>query len=64
MSLAMMFQYSFSEEKAAQMIGRSINLVIEEGFCTKDIPIKDGKVIGTKQLTKKIIEKLQSLYDE
>ena len=64
MSLAMMFQYSFSEEKAAQMIGRAINLVIEEGFCTKDIPIKDGKIIGTKQLTKKIIEKLQRLYDE
>ena len=64
MSLAMMFQYSFSEAKAAQMIGGSIRSVIKDGFCTKDIPIKDGKIIGTKELTNKIIEKLQGLYDE
>ena len=64
MSAAMMFKYSFNEVKAAQMIANSINSVIASGFCTGDIPIKDGKVIGTNELTKKIIEKLQDLYDE
>ena len=64
MSVAMMFKYSFNEVKAAQIIASSINSVIESGFCTKDIPIKDGKVIGTSELTKKIIGKLQDLYDE
>ena len=64
LSLSMMFKYSFNEVKAAQIIASSINSVIESGFCTKDIPIKDGKVIGTSELTKKIIGKLQDLYDE
>ena len=56
MSVAMMFKYSFNEVKAAQIIASSINSVIESGFCTKDIPIKDGKVIGTSELTKKSLE--------
>lgn len=64
MSMAMMFQYSFGEFKAAEMLVSSVQSVLKERFCTQDIAIPGREVVGTKQLTKKIILKLQSLCDE
>ncbi|MEC8148333.1 MAG: 3-isopropylmalate dehydrogenase [Pseudomonadota bacterium] len=64
MSLAMMFQYSFGELKAGQMIIKSVASVIKKGFCTQDVNMQGGKTVSTKELTAKILDELEDFANE
>jgi len=56
LSAAMMLEYSFGLKKESDTIFKSVEKVLEQGYGTKDIT--NGKILGTKELGKKIIEQI------
>ena len=62
LSSALLLRHSFKEEKAAGLIESAINLVLDDGFRTKDLQSKESqKVIGTKRMGDEIVKKLEIL---
>ena len=50
LSIAMMFKYSFNDEKVYNTIFNSVKNILEQGYRTKDI-FQDGcKLVGTKEM--------------
>jgi 3-isopropylmalate dehydrogenase len=63
-SAAMMFNYSFQMQKAAEMIELAIEKVLAQGYRTADI-ISDGcKLVSTEQMTECIIENYQEIFNQ
>lgn len=59
LSCAMMFKYSFNDEIASNLIFKSVEDVLNEGFRTKDIcQSNEDILLGTKEMGKKIIDSL------
>ncbi|MCT4543106.1 MAG: 3-isopropylmalate dehydrogenase [Vallitalea sp.] len=58
LSVAMMLRYSFDLEKEAKAIEKAVEQVLEEGYRTGDIMSKGMKLVGTKEMGKLIVEKL------
>jgi 3-isopropylmalate dehydrogenase len=56
LSLAMMFELSFSAHKEAETIRTAVNKTITSGNGTKDIA--DKHILGTREITDKIIENI------
>ncbi|MGB9780428.1 3-isopropylmalate dehydrogenase [Caldanaerobacter sp.] len=54
LSVAMMLQYSFGEEEAAQDIRKAVERALEEGFRTADLG--EGIVLSTEEMGDKIVE--------
>lgn len=59
LSAAMMLRYSFGLEKEAAAIEDAINRTLEQGYHTADLQIKDGKKVGTNEITDVVIENLK-----
>lgn len=60
LSVAMMLRYSFGLESEASAIERAVEDVLNEGFHTADLSIKDGTEIGTREMTNLIVELLRN----
>lgn len=63
-SAAMMFDYSFGMLKASELIEYSIEKTLQQGFRTQDIAGEKDKVVTTEELTNKIIENFDVVYNE
>ncbi len=63
-SAAMMFEYSFEMSKASELIMNAIERVLEEGYRTVDLGKGSNTILGTKEITNKIIEKIEEIYNE
>ena len=65
LSLSMMMKYTFKNLEAANLIELAIKNVLSDGFRTPDLALEgssnDSKVLGTKQITEKVCDNLQSL---
>ena len=61
LSLAMLLKYSFELEREADLINQAVSKTLEEGFRTKDIFSKNDNLVGTSEITKIIIRKLDEL---
>jgi len=59
LSAAMMLRYSFGLDKEAAAIEDAINRTLEQGYHTADLQIKDGKKVGTNEITNVVIENLK-----
>ena len=57
LSAAMMLRYAFSLETEAKCIEDAVDAVLEAGIRTADIA-KDGKPIGTKEMTAEILKRI------
>lgn len=59
MSVAMMLRYSFNMGKEALEIESAVEDVLEDGYRTGDIMEEGKTLIGTKEMTGRIIEKVE-----
>lgn len=58
LSVAMMFKYSFNDEKVYAAINSSVKNVLDKGYRTKDI-YQDGRtLLGTKEMGEKLCKEL------
>jgi 3-isopropylmalate dehydrogenase len=62
LSGAMILEYSFNLKKESNLIRKAIKEVLKEGFGTQDL--FPEKILGTLELTEKIIQKIEELKDE
>ena len=58
LSLAMMFKYTFADEKKSQAIENAVRQVLKDGLRTKDIFSEGNKMIGCNAMGDAIIERL------
>ncbi len=58
LSLAMMFKYTFADEKKSQAIENAVRQVLKDGLRTKDIFSEGTKMIGCNAMGDAIIERL------
>ncbi len=61
LSLSMLFKYSFELNKESELINQAVSNTLDQGYRTKDILSSDGKIVGTKEITKNIIRNLDEL---
>ena len=62
-SVAMMFEHLFQMTKAAEVIGQAINKTLREGYCTPDIARNGDTVVSTTQMTQRILEYSEDIYN-
>jgi len=60
LSAAMMLRYSFELKEEAEAIEQAVNATLEQGYHTADLQIKDGKKVGTEEVTQVIINHLSA----
>ena len=59
LSASMMLRYSFGMEKEALAIEAAVNESLEQGYHTSDLKINDGTILGTNEMTQKVIENIK-----
>lgn len=59
LSAAMMLRYSFGLNEEAEVIERAVEQSLEAGFYTADLDIKNGKKVGTKEMTEEVIRHIR-----
>ena len=60
LSLSMMFKYSFNDELIANLINKSVNLVLDKGYRTKDIFSKGCKLLSTSEMGDAVLEEFKN----
>lgn len=58
LSVAMMLRFSFKQAGAADAIERAIERTLQDGYRTRDIARGTGQVLGSSEITDRIIERL------
>ncbi|QST01218.1 3-isopropylmalate dehydrogenase [Pontibacillus sp. ALD_SL1] len=58
LSTALMLRHSFGLEKEAAVIEEAVEQVLEDGYCTGDLDVKGGKQVGTKEMTRLVLERV------
>lgn len=61
LSIAMMFRYSFRRAEEAEAIERAVDAVLAEGWRTPDIARPGENSIGTREMGRRIRERLEAL---
>ena len=61
LSVAMMFRYSFRRAEEAEAIERAVDAVLAEGWRTPDIARPGENSIGTREMGRRIRERLEAL---
>ncbi len=56
LSVAMMLRYSLNQSAAAEAIEKAISATLANGYRTNDIHSKGTELVGTKEITQKILE--------
>jgi 3-isopropylmalate dehydrogenase len=51
LSAAMMLRYSFDLQEEADAIEKAVEMSLEQGYHTADLSVKNGKQVGTKEMT-------------
>jgi 3-isopropylmalate dehydrogenase len=60
LSAALMLRQSFGMEKEADEIERAVQKSLDQGYHTPDLNIKNGTIVGTKEMTDLVIYNLSS----
>jgi 3-isopropylmalate dehydrogenase len=59
-SVAMMLKHAFSLEKESSAVEQAIFRVLEEGYRTKDIHSEGTRLVGTREMGRRILQALSS----
>lgn len=62
LSAAMMLRYSFDLNNEAKVIEDAVQSVLDSGFHTGDLQIKEGRQVGTAEMTKLIVDYIKSQH--
>lgn len=60
LSVALMLRHSFQLEEEAAEIEKAVNECLEQGYHTSDLHIEGGKQVGTKEMTKMVVDQITS----
>ncbi|MCP8615755.1 3-isopropylmalate dehydrogenase [Salirhabdus salicampi] len=60
LSAALMLRHSFQMEEEALAIEAAVESVLNEGYHTADLHVKNGKIVGTKEMTERLVDALSS----
>ncbi|KGX84289.1 3-isopropylmalate dehydrogenase [Pontibacillus marinus] len=60
LSVALMLRHSFQLEEEAAKIEKAVNECLEQGYHTADLHIEGGKQVGTKEMTKMVVDHITS----
>lgn len=60
LSIALMFKYTFKRKDIAEAIEGAVEKILGKAYCTMDISTPNCMVIGTKEMTEKIISEIAS----
>ncbi|WP_138415190.1 3-isopropylmalate dehydrogenase [Aquibacillus sediminis] len=60
LSTAMMLRYSLGLHTEAERIESSVEAMVNEGYHTADLHVKDGKQVTTQEMTQLIVDYIQS----
>lgn len=63
-SAAMMFEHTFEMQKAAEIIERSISIILDQGYRTADIGNEKNKIVSTTEMTELIVNKIEEIFNE
>jgi 3-isopropylmalate dehydrogenase len=61
MSLAMMLRESFGWHEADQLLNEAVKLTLRAGFCTHDVALPGGKILGTQAFGAEVEKTLEML---
>ena len=61
-SVSMMLKYSFQMDKAADILEKSIESVLDKGYRTKDIFKEGDTLVDTDEMTNKVIENFEKKF--
>ena len=60
LSVAMMFKYSFEDNSMSDIVIRSVNKVLNNGYRTKDIFTDECKLLSTSDMGDAVVEELKN----
>jgi 3-isopropylmalate dehydrogenase len=60
LSAALMLRYSFDLDNEAKVIEDAVQSILDAGFHTGDLQVKDGRLVGTAEMTKLIADYIKS----
>ncbi|MDC3412714.1 3-isopropylmalate dehydrogenase [Aquibacillus sp. 3ASR75-11] len=60
MSVALMLRHSFQLEEEANAVEEAVKAVLKDGYHTADLKIENGQLVGTKEMTNLVVERLSS----
>ncbi len=59
LSIAMMFHYALEAPEAAQCIETAVHESLKQGYRTRDLPAEGAKIVGTREMGERILERIQ-----
>jgi 3-isopropylmalate dehydrogenase len=62
LSAALMLRYSFQLEAEAKLVEEAVQAVLESGAHTGDLQIEGGRLVGTAEMTKLIVDYIKSQH--
>lgn len=60
LSAALLLRYSFGLEDEAKLIEEAVQSVLDAGYHTADLQVSDGRLVGTWEMAKLIVDFIQS----
>lgn len=60
LSAALLLRYSFGLEDEAKLIEEAVQSVLDAGYHTADLQVSDGRLVGTWEMSKLIVDFIQS----
>ena len=63
-SVAMMFEHSLETNKASELIFKSIEKTLSDGYRTADIGYGNNKIVTTDELTRIILSNFEEIYNQ
>jgi 3-isopropylmalate dehydrogenase len=60
LSAAMMLRHSFQREGEAAAVEKAVEAVLEKGFRTADIKTPGGRLVGTREMTRRVVEEIRA----
>ncbi|QCJ41393.1 3-isopropylmalate dehydrogenase [Bacillus sp. S3] len=60
LSAALMLRYSFQMEDEAKVIEEAVQSILDAGFHTGDLQVANGRLVGTAEMTKLIVDYIKS----
>ena len=60
LSAAMMLRYSLGRESEAAAVDRAVEAVLARGFRTADIQTPGGRLVGTREMTRQVLEEISA----
>ncbi len=64
MSVALMLRHSFNLCKEAKIIEKAIEEVLDKGYRTKDIKIRNKKLVGTRKMGDLVRKQINLICDK